>query len=130
MTSTIQRYPSTSASDDDDNEIDCPLSGTEALAACKEFASITNTDTGLAMMLLQKNRWDLQDAISAYYHLENDKSKSACQQTESKSQKQRSFVIFFSFMKNFHSSHLKVDQVQNEKNLKKQPLHYNQKIIN
>jgi len=64
MASILKRQSSNSSSDDD--EIDCPLNGSEALTACKEFASVTGTDTGLAMMMLQNNNWNLQQAIAAY----------------------------------------------------------------
>ncbi|CAF3505812.1 unnamed protein product [Rotaria socialis] len=75
MAKILRRHPSNSTSEDDDDGTDCPLSGAEALAACKEFASVTNTDSGLAMMMLQQNGWDLQRAISVYQGLQN-KSKS------------------------------------------------------
>lgn len=80
MTTILKRQPSNSTSEDDDDDddgVDCPLSGTEALAACKEFATVTSTDTGLAMMMLQKNAWDLQRAINAYQELTQGKSKSS-----------------------------------------------------
>ncbi|CAF4414920.1 unnamed protein product, partial [Rotaria sp. Silwood2] len=77
MSTVLKRHPSTSSSsEDDDDGVDCPLSGAEALAACKQFASVTNTDTGLAMMMLQNNEWDLERAINAYQGLTNDKPKS------------------------------------------------------
>lgn len=79
MIKTFKRHTSNSSSNDDnddDDGVDCPLSGPEALAVCKEFASITNTDTGLAMMMLQQNGWDLQRALAAYQGLSNNKSKS------------------------------------------------------
>ncbi len=62
--------------DDDDDGVDCPLSGAEALAVCKEFASTTSTDTGLAMMMLQQNEWNLQRAIDAYQNSTGGKTKS------------------------------------------------------
>jgi hypothetical protein len=87
MSVVLKRHPSNSTSEDDDDGVDCPLSGAEALAACKEFASATNTDTGLAMMMLQKNGWDLQGSISAYQDLTNSKSKSTRKQVTSKDEK-------------------------------------------
>ncbi|CAF5173186.1 unnamed protein product, partial [Rotaria magnacalcarata] len=57
MAKILRHHPSNSTSEDDDDGTDCPLSGAEALAACKEFASVTNTDSGLAMMMLQQNGW-------------------------------------------------------------------------
>jgi hypothetical protein len=82
MATVLKRYPSNSTSEDDDDGVDCPLSGPEALAACKEFASVTSTDTGLAMMMLQKNGWDLQRAINAYQDLTSEKPKLSRKQTE------------------------------------------------
>jgi hypothetical protein len=82
MARVFQRHPSNSTSEDDDDGVDCPLSGAEALAACKEFASATSTDTGLAMMMLQQNGWDLQRAIDAYQNSTQRKSKSSSKQTE------------------------------------------------
>ena len=35
-------------------------SGAECLSRCKEFASITGTDSALAMFYLQNLNWDLQ----------------------------------------------------------------------
>jgi hypothetical protein len=83
MARVFQRHPSNSTSEDDDDDgVDCPLNGAEALAACKEFASATSTDTGLAMMMLQQNGWDLQRAIDAYQNTAQRKSKSSSKQTE------------------------------------------------
>lgn len=56
-----------------DDEIECPYSGSEALKICKEFAAKTKTDSALAMMILQKNGWDLDRAINAYS--QNSKKK-------------------------------------------------------
>ncbi|CAF1119043.1 unnamed protein product [Rotaria sordida] len=85
MSTVLKRQPSTSSSEDnDDDGVDCPLSGAEALAACKQFASVTNTDTGLAMMMLQNNGWDLERAINAYQDLTNDKSTSKSRNQPSK----------------------------------------------
>lgn len=75
MTGILKRQPSNSASEDDEG-IECPLSGAEALAACKEFAAATSTDTGLAMMMLQKNEWNLEQAITAYNNSIRARSKS------------------------------------------------------
>ena len=79
MTSVLKRQPSNSSKDDDesDEEIECPLSDADALAACKQFASVTSTNTGLAMMMLQQNGWSLQQAIDAYQNSTQPKSKPA-----------------------------------------------------
>lgn len=63
----------TSSSDED--EIECPLNGAEALAACKEFANRTSTNTGLAMMFLQQNQWNIERAIENYLQQSKKKSK-------------------------------------------------------
>jgi hypothetical protein len=76
MARVFQRHRSNSTSEDDDDGVECPLNGAEALAACKEFASATSTDTGLAMMMLQQNGWDLQRAIDAYQNSTQEKTKS------------------------------------------------------
>ncbi|CAF4670982.1 unnamed protein product, partial [Rotaria sp. Silwood1] len=90
MSIVLKRHPSTSSSEDDNNdEVDCPLSSAEALAACKQFATVTNTDTGLAMMMLQNNGWSLERAINAYQDLTNDKSKSKNQNQTSESKLKR-----------------------------------------
>jgi hypothetical protein len=81
MTTILKRRSSNSTSDDDE-EVDCPLNGAEALAACKQFASVTNTDSGLAMMMLQKNGWNLERAIGAYQDLAQGKSKPPSKQIE------------------------------------------------
>jgi hypothetical protein len=95
MTTVLKRHPSNSTSEDDDDGVECPLSSAEALAACKEFASVTSTDTGLAMMMLQKHGWDLQRAISTYQSSQPGKSKSSSRkQSESKIQKPTSLVVF------------------------------------
>lgn len=94
MTSILKRQPSNSTSEDDDG-VECPLSGSEALAACKEFASVTGTDTGLAMMMLQKNAWDLQRAINAYLELTNNKPKSSQKPTETKKKTSTTLVFIF-----------------------------------
>jgi hypothetical protein len=52
------------------------ISDTEVLTLCKEFTSITNTDTDLAIMMLQQNQWNLEHAVCAYLDLGIDKSKS------------------------------------------------------
>ena len=65
MSSVLKRRVSNSSTSSDE-AIECPLNGTEALAVCKEFALKTSTDTGLAMMMLQKNGWNLEQAINAY----------------------------------------------------------------
>ena len=75
MARVFQRNQSNSTSEDDEDGVECPLSGPEALAACKEFASTTSTDTGLAMMMLQQNGWDLQRAIDAYQNSTRGKTK-------------------------------------------------------
>jgi len=100
MATVLKRHQSNSTSEDDDDGIDCPLSGPEALAACKEFASVTNTDTGLAMMMLQKNGWDLQRAINAYQDLSGGKPKSSRKQTEAKNDNPTTFVVCLN-LKNF-----------------------------
>ena len=108
MSIVLKRRPSNSTSEDDDDDgVDCPLSGAEALAACKEFASVTNTDTGLAMMMLQKNQWELQRAIKAYQDSTNSKSKSTQKQTIS------SVNCFIAYQK-LHSSFCLVVQMSNE----------------
>lgn len=94
MATVLKRQPSNSTSGDDDDGIECPLSGAEALAACKEFAAATETDTGLAMMMLQNNGWDLQRAISAYQNSKQGKSKSSRKQASSKNSKTAPFVCF------------------------------------
>jgi hypothetical protein len=101
MATVLKHQPSNSTSEDDDDGVDCPLSGAEALAACKEFASVTSTDTGLAMMMLQKNQWDLQRAINAYQDLTRGKSKSSHKQTETKNRKPTTLVICLN-TRNFH----------------------------
>ncbi|CAF0849337.1 unnamed protein product [Adineta steineri] len=65
----------------------CSLSGAEALAVCNEFASMTDTNTGLAMMMLQKNEWNLQRAVNAYRDSIQGKSKTSSKQTKSKIEK-------------------------------------------
>ncbi|UJR31786.1 hypothetical protein I4U23_019264 [Adineta vaga] len=35
---------------------------------CEEFISITDTNKDLAMMILQQNKWDLQQALNAYFN--------------------------------------------------------------
>ena len=85
MASILKRQPSNSTSEDD--EVECPLSGAEALAACKEFASKTSTDSGLAMMMLQQNGWDLQRALDAYQNSSQEKSKPS-------KKKQASLFVF------------------------------------
>lgn len=76
MASILKRQPSNSTSEDDDDDgVECPLSGAEALAACKEFAGKTSTDNGLAMMMLQQNGWDLQRALDAYQASSQGKTK-------------------------------------------------------
>ncbi|CAF0964540.1 unnamed protein product [Adineta ricciae] len=75
MTGILKRQPSNSTSEDDEG-VECPLSGAEALAVCKEFAAATSTDTGLAMMMLQKNEWNLEQAITAYNNSIRSRSKS------------------------------------------------------
>ncbi|UJR14900.1 hypothetical protein I4U23_001884 [Adineta vaga] len=87
MTTVLKHHRSNSTSEDDDDGIECPLSGAEALAACKEFAAVTSTDTGLAMMMLQKNEWNLQRAISAYQNSIPSKSKPSKKQTKVKVEK-------------------------------------------
>ncbi|CAF1103478.1 unnamed protein product [Adineta steineri] len=90
MTTISKRHPSNSTSEDDDDADDgmeCPLSGAEALAVCKEFASMTETNTGLAMMMLQKNEWNLQRAVNAYHDSMQGKSKASQKQTKSKVEK-------------------------------------------
>ena len=79
MTSVLKRQPSNSSKDEgeSDEEIECPSSDAEALAACKEFASVTSTNTGLAMMMLQKNGWNLKQAIDAYQNSTQPISKPA-----------------------------------------------------
>ena len=77
MASILKRQPSNSTSEDDDDGVDCPLSGAQALVVCKEFAAMTSTDTGLAMMMLQQNGWDLQRAIDAYHNSSQGNSKAS-----------------------------------------------------
>jgi hypothetical protein len=93
MATALKRHPSNSTSEDDDDGVECPLSGAEALAACKEFASATSTDTGLAMMMLQKHEWNLQRAISAYQDSTSGKSKPSRKPVKTKSQKPTTSVI-------------------------------------
>jgi len=45
--------------EDEDDDENLP-SGAECMKRCKEFASITETDTALAMFYLQNNKWDLE----------------------------------------------------------------------
>jgi hypothetical protein len=97
MTTVLKRHPSNSTSEDDDDGVECPFSGAEALATCKEFASVTSTDTGLAMMMLQTNNWDLQRAISAYQDSKTGKAKSSRKQTESKIRKPTPSVVFLGY---------------------------------
>ncbi|CAF1426952.1 unnamed protein product [Adineta steineri] len=91
MTTISKRHPSNSTSEDDDDydEMKCSLSGAEALAVCKEFASTTDTNTGLAMMMLQKNEWNLQRAVNAYQDSMQGKSKASQKQTISTSDVKR-----------------------------------------
>jgi hypothetical protein len=93
MASVLKRHPSNSTSEDEDDGIDCPLNGADALAACKEFASVTSTDTGLAMMMLQKNGWDIQRAINAYQDLTPGKTASSRKPKETKREKPMPLVI-------------------------------------
>ncbi|CAF1431338.1 unnamed protein product [Adineta steineri] len=82
-------YKSICLNDDDGDGIECPLSGAEALVVCKEFASMTDTNTGLAMVMLQKNEWNLQCAVSAYQDSMQGKSKTSQKQTISTSDVKR-----------------------------------------
>lgn len=86
MASILKRQPSNSTSEDDDG-VECPLSGAEALAACKEFAAKTSTDSGLAMMMLQQNGWDLQRALDTYQNSSQGESKPS-------KKKQASLLVF------------------------------------
>jgi len=115
MATVLKRRPSNSTSEDDDDGIDCPLSGAEALAACKEFASVTSTDTGLAMMMLQKNEWNLQRAINAYQDLTRGTSKSSRKQTESKNGNPIPLVICLN-MKNFYSFFFSLQSIRYKTN--------------
>jgi hypothetical protein len=73
------------------NSLECSLTNTEVFALCQEFASITNTDTDLAMIMLQENGWNLEQAICNYLDLAIDKSK-----TDNQYQASSMFVCFFS----------------------------------
>lgn len=84
MAATLKRQSSNSGSDEDDDGVACPLSGAEALAACKQFAAATDTNTGLGMMMLQKNGWDVQQAISAYQNSTVGQSKAVRKPTKPK----------------------------------------------
>ena len=87
MAKVLQHHRSNSTSEDDDAGMECPLSGPQALAACKEFASATSTDTGLAMMMLQQNGWDLQRAIDVYHNTTQEKTKSKTKKSASSNSK-------------------------------------------
>lgn len=50
-------------------------SNTEIFELCKEFALITNTDTDLAMIILQQNQWNLEQAVCAYIDLGINETK-------------------------------------------------------
>ncbi len=67
----------------------CPLMSTEMISLCEQFALITNTNTDLAMALLQENEWNIEHAINAYL----DKSKSTLQKSDE--QHPTSSVSFF-----------------------------------
>ena len=51
---------------EDDDEENLP-SGNECLQRCKEFATVTGTDSALAMFYLQDSKWDLQ-VFSLFYY--------------------------------------------------------------
>jgi hypothetical protein len=74
MASTLKRHPS-----DSDND-ECPLTSDEASNSCKKFASITNTDTALAMMILQENKWNLEHALCSYLDSTEDRTKYPSEQ--------------------------------------------------
>ncbi len=80
---------------------ECPLTNTEVLALCKEFTSITNTNTDLSMMILQQNQWNLEHAVNAYLDLVIDKSKSSIKklddQYHSESTKMKTHFKLFSW---------------------------------
>ncbi|CAF1174310.1 unnamed protein product [Rotaria sordida] len=71
MNNTLQSHSSNIDNDE------CSLTDTQILALCKEFASITNTDTTLAKMILQENQWNLERAVSIYFDLLIDETKSS-----------------------------------------------------
>jgi hypothetical protein len=48
------------------NDEQYPLTRTELCALCEEFVLITNTDVDFAMIILQENQWNLNQAINAY----------------------------------------------------------------
>jgi hypothetical protein len=72
MTNTLATHRLNSDNDQ------CSLTDTESLTLCEEFASVTNTDTGLALMMLQKNGWNLEHAVSAYFDLSVKKIDDQC----------------------------------------------------
>jgi hypothetical protein len=96
MTNTLKSHPANSITDE------CPLTSTEILAVCKEFASITNTDTDLAMIMLQQNRWNLEHAICAYLDLSIDKQKSSIKKMNEQYQASSVFVFLNIKSNNFH----------------------------
>jgi hypothetical protein len=83
MASILQRQVSHSSSDNE-SDVECPLSGSEALALCKAFAARTKTDTGLAMMLLQQNAWNLDQALCAYQRPTSGKSVKSKKECDGK----------------------------------------------
>ncbi|CAF4690038.1 unnamed protein product [Rotaria sp. Silwood1] len=61
----------------------CPLTDTQTLVLCQEFASVTNTDINLAKIILQENQWNLERAVSIYFDLTIDESKSSMKKIDS-----------------------------------------------
>jgi hypothetical protein len=56
----------------------CPLASTEIFTLCKEFALVTNTNTDIAMIMLQENEWNLEQAVNVYL----DKPKSTFEKND------------------------------------------------
>ncbi|CAF3846745.1 unnamed protein product [Rotaria sp. Silwood1] len=77
MNHTLESHSSTT-----DNNI-CPLTDTQTLVLCQEFASVTNTDINLAKIILQENQWNLERAVSIYFDLKIDESKSSMKRIDS-----------------------------------------------
>ena len=55
-----QTFSGTENENEDEEEDENLPSGAECMKRCREFASITETDTALAMFYLQNNKWDLE----------------------------------------------------------------------
>ncbi len=55
-----QTFSGTENENEDEEDDENLPSGAECMKRCREFASITETDTALAMFYLQNNKWDLE----------------------------------------------------------------------